>query len=100
MTQTSFSDYDFTLKPLDQNLYKTFKTLCRINHKTTFTSDDFRMYGLDRFLHDTAHGIGGLFAKWKHHQFIVEVGQKRSVLPRNNLRVIRVYKFAEGETEK
>jgi len=82
------------LKPIDHDLIKTFKTLCKVDGKTEFSSDDFRMYGLDRFLRgSSAHAIGGFFARLIHNRVIRQVGWKRSSLPSNRLRKIRVYEW-------
>ena len=92
------TNFDFSLTEKDRDLLRSFKRLLELDGKTEFSSDDFRMYGLDRFLKDKAHGIGGLFAKWKHQRQIVDTGKtKRSVLPSNNLRRISVYKWKDGE---
>jgi len=81
----------------DQDLIRTLKTLCRIDCLDTFSSDDFRMYGLDRYVRDKAHGIGGVFARWKVNGVIKETGKwKRSTLPSNHGRKIRVYQWSNG----
>ena len=92
--------FDFTLNKTDQNLLKTLHTLLRIEEKQDFTSDDFRMYGLDRFLRDTQNGLGGLFAKWKHHKLIIDTGKRRrSQLTSNHLREIKVWRFPTEEVK-
>jgi hypothetical protein len=83
-----------TLTEKDHDLLRTFSTLCKIDGLLEFTSDDFRMYGLDRFIADKAHGIGGLFAKWKVNGKIEETGVwRRSMLPSNHGRMNRVYRW-------
>ena len=84
-------DRMFTLK--ERELVKTFKTLCNIDGHTTFSSDTFRMYGLDRFIVDKAHGIGGFFAKLVANGLVVQVGWVRSCLPSNHGRMIRTYRW-------
>ena len=88
------SDSKLTAK--EEDLLKTFRTLCQIDNRLTFSSDTFRMYGLDRFLNDTAHGIGGLFAMWKKLGYIEKVGMTRSQLKANHLREIKLYRFKDG----
>ena len=83
--------FDFSFTPLESALVTKFRTLLALERKDTFSSDDFRMYGLDRHIEDTQHGIGGFFARLVHSQQIREVGWVRSVLPQNNLRKIREY---------
>lgn len=94
--QSGLSEFSFAMKPLDHDLFRSFQTLCKLDGKTQFSSDDFRMYGLDRFLRDTKHGIGGLFAKWKHHNLIRQVGTTRSKIAANHMHLIRVYEFVES----
>jgi hypothetical protein len=84
-------EFDFSFTPLESALVRKFKTLLALERKDTFSSDDFRMYGLDRHIEDTQHGIGGFFARLVHAKKIREVGQTRSLLPQNNLRKIKVY---------
>ena len=94
--QQSLTAFDFAMSTKDQDLLRSFRTLLKVDGKTEFTSDDFRMYGLDRFLADKQHSIGGLFAKWKHHKHIEDTGAtKRSVLPSNHMRRLSVYKMKE-----
>jgi len=86
--------FNFRISNRDRDLLRSFRTLLKIDGKTEFCSDDFRMYGLDRFLADTQHGIGGLFAKWVHHGIAEKTGRNvRSVLPSNHLREIKTYKW-------
>jgi len=84
---------DLTKK--DQDLLRTFRTLLRMDNRQEFSSDNFRMYGLDRFLRDKQHGIGGLFAKWKHNQLIQQTGWTRSQIEANHMRRIATYKLKE-----
>lgn len=88
MTQKAF---DFSFSKHEEALLTKFHTLLALERKDTFTSDDFRMFGLDRFIEDTQHGIGGFFARLVHSKQIREVGWVRSLLPQNNLRKIREY---------
>jgi len=82
-------DRTFTLK--EKDMATTFRSLCNIDQHTTFSSDTFRMYGLDRFIVDRAHGIGGFFAKLVANGLVVQVGWVRSCLPSNHGRMIRTY---------
>lgn len=86
---------DTKLTPKEEDLLRTFRTLCRIDGRLTFSSDTFRMYGLDRFLNDSQHGIGGLFAIWKKLGFIEKVGMTRSQIKSNHLREIKLYRFTD-----
>ena len=84
-------DRTFTLK--EKDMATTFRSLCNIDQHGTFSSDTFRMYGLDRFIVDKAHGIGGFFAKLVANGLVVQVGWVRSCLPSNHGRMIRTYRW-------
>jgi len=90
---------DSKLTAKEEDLLKTFKTLCEKDQRETFSSDTFRNYQLDKCLRDTMHGIGGLFAIWKKLGYIEQVGMTRSQLKKNNLREIKLYKF-KGEAKE
>jgi hypothetical protein len=77
----------------DCELYRQFYTLLKRDGAQEFSSDTFRKYGLHKQIKDKQHGIGTLFAKWKWHRLIVEVGRKRSTVESNNQRRISVFKF-------
>ncbi len=87
--------FNYELSLNEQDLAKHFLALCRMNRLSQFSSDDFRMYGLDRFMKDPQHEVGSLFAKMQHARMIKPVGRKRSVLESNHIREIRVYTEAE-----
>lgn len=90
-------EWQAKLTSTDRDLIKTFKTLLKIDGKHQFSSDDFRMYGLDRFLRgDTLHSIGGFFCKLLRNKLAVEVGRTRSKLPSNRQREIRVYEWVDS----
>jgi hypothetical protein len=84
-------DKEFTDK--EQDLVRSFRTLCKIDHLATFSSDTFRMYGLDRFITDKQHGIGGFFAKLSANKLVEKVGWMRSTLPTNHGRPIQTYRW-------
>jgi len=84
-------DKQFTDK--EKDLVRTLHTLCTVDRLTTFSSDTFRMYGLDRFIADKAHGIGGFFAKIVANRLVEQVGWERSDLPSNHGRMVRVYRW-------
>ena len=87
-------DKQFTDK--EKDLVKSFKALCKIDQQgwnDRFSSDTFRMYGLDRFIADKAHGIGGFFAKIVANRLVEQVGWERSDLPSNHGRMVRVYRW-------
>lgn len=86
---------DKTLTVKDNDMLRTFKTLTGLDRLLEFSSDDFRLYGLDRFIVDKAHGIGGFFAKLKANGLIVEVRWKRSSVPTNHGRRIPVWRWKE-----
>jgi len=92
----SKEQFDFTFTRLESALVKKFRTLLDLERKDTFSSDDFRLYGLDRHIEDKQHGIGGFFARLVHSKQIRIVGQVRSLLPQNNLRRINEYRWNEG----
>lgn len=77
----------------EQDLLRTFKTCLRLDSKTEFSSDDFRKYGLDRFMHDTQHSIGGLFRKWLQLGLTEKIGYTRSTMVSNHYREIRLYRW-------
>jgi hypothetical protein len=80
----------------DHDLVKSFRSLLKLDAKTQFSSDDFRMYGLDRYLdRDTAHSVGGFFARLQHNKLAHVIGEKRSVMPTNHFRIIKVYEWTE-----
>jgi hypothetical protein len=92
-TQTSLSKFDFRLTSLDENNIKAFRTLLKMDGKVEFSSDDFRRYGLDRFIRDTQHGIGALFSKMKKNGLIEETGFTRSEIASNHSHTIRTYRW-------
>jgi hypothetical protein len=80
----------------DCNVMRTLRTNLKLDHLETFSSDMLRLYGLDRFFPDKAHGIGGFFARLKANGKALEVGWIRSTFPSNHGRMIREYKFTEN----
>jgi hypothetical protein len=75
----------------DQQNIKAFRTLLKMDNIEVFSSDDFRRYGLDRFIKDTQHGIGMFFAKLKKNGLVEHVGFTRSQLASNHSHTIRTY---------
>jgi len=95
MTQTLQAE---PLTRSEQDILKTFHTCLQLDHKTRFTSDDFRRYGLDRFLFgEVRYAVGGFFHKLLKQRLIREVGRARSVMPTNHWREIRVYEWTMME---
>ena len=92
MSYMQLPDEQRELTQRDHDLIKTLRTHCRQEGASTFSSDTFRMLGLDRFV-DTKHGIGGFFAKLVANKHATQVDWTRSVLPSNHGRKIRVYKW-------
>ncbi len=90
-TESNLFDFSFNTRELD--LIRTFKTLTKIDNLTQFSSDDFRMYGLDRFIKDRQHGIGGFFAKLVKNKIVRQVGHKHSVVPSSHFHEIKVYEW-------
>jgi hypothetical protein len=89
---------DLTLTATDRFLYQKLRCHLAIEQKTRFSSDDFRALGLEKFLHgDTAHALGRVFAVWKHHHLIQEVGVTRSMILSNHLRRIPLYEFGDNQ---
>jgi len=74
---------------------KTFHTLCKVDKREQLSSDHFRMYQLDRFFRDKAHGIGGFFAKMLLQKLVRIVGRTSSRLDSNNSREIKIYEWTE-----
>jgi hypothetical protein len=85
--------FDFTLTNQDQKNLKAFKTLLKMDNIEVFSSDDFRRYGLDRFIRDTQHGIGAFFAKLCRNKLIERVCYTRSQLASNHGHTIRTYRW-------
>jgi len=82
------------LTDIDKDLVKTFQTLTHVEDLKQFSSDDFRRFGLDRFLRgNPSHAIGGFFAKLIKNKLVREVGRTRSKFPSNHWREIRVYEW-------
>lgn len=96
MSQQGFS---FELSEFEETMLRRFRTLTQVDLLDEFSSDDFRMYGLDRHFADPSHDIGILFAKAVHHKKMLIVGRKRSVLPKNNMREIKVYVWNDNLKE-
>ena len=84
--------FSFNRKEID--MIRTFHTLLKLDEKDTFTSDDFRMYGLDRYMKNPSKEIGMLFAKLKHNGYGETVGRTRSTKPSNNFREIKQWQFS------
>ena len=76
-------------------LVQRFKQYTQLYGLATFTSDDFRMAGLDRFFVDRPHDLGELFRKLTLNNTITKVGRIPSILPKNNFREIKIYKWTE-----
>lgn len=89
------SVFDFTLTPKDKDTIRTFRTLLKMDGREVFSSDDFRRYGLDRFIKDTQHGIGAFFAKLKKNKLVEHVGFTRSQLVSNHGHTIRTYRWRQ-----
>jgi len=63
------------LTPQEYFLLLKFRTLLNAEGKQTFTSDDFRAYGLDRFLTRPDKMIGSTFLHWKVLDFTEATGK-------------------------
>jgi hypothetical protein len=85
--------FDFTLTDQDKKNLRAFKTLLKMDNIEVFSSDDFRRYGLDRFIRDTQHGIGAFFAKLCRNKETERVGYTRSQLASNHGHTIRTYRW-------
>lgn len=85
--------FDYTLTPKDQHNITAFKTLLKLDNIEVFSSDDFRRYGLDRFIKDTQHGIGAFFCKLAKNGLVDRVGYTRSELASNHGHTIRTYRW-------
>jgi hypothetical protein len=93
MDQATLGTFDFRLTSKDEQNIKAFKTLLKLDNINEFSSDDFRRYGLDRFIKDTQHGIGAFFAKLKKNGLVEETGFTRSQLASNHGHTIRTYRW-------
>jgi len=82
------------LSSQDHFLLAKLRAHLAVEGKTTFSSDDFRAMGLDKFLYgDPTHAIGAYFYRLLKNDEIEEVGRVRSDLPTNRMREIRLYEF-------
>jgi hypothetical protein len=93
MTQAALSKFDFRLTSLDEKNIKAFRTLLKMDNIEVFSSDDFRRYGLDRFIRDPQHGIGTLFAKLKKNNIVEHIGYKNSEVVSNHGHTIKTYRW-------
>ena len=82
------------LTPCERAVLTTFFCKLVTDGKTEFTSDDLRLYGLDKHLYgDPSHAIGLLFAKAKHYKLVEDTGRrKRSEILTNHSRENKVYR--------
>lgn len=92
MSQVSFVPEP--LSPCERAVLTTLFCKLVVDNKLEFTSDDLRLYGLDKHLYgDPAHSIGLLFAKAKHYKQIEDTGRrKRSEILTNHARENKVYR--------
>lgn len=87
--------FDWTLTDAEERNLKAFRSLLKLDSIEVFSSDDFRRYGLDRFIADKQHGIGGFFRKLLKNGLVVKVGHKRSDLVSNHGHEIKTYKWTK-----
>ncbi len=87
--------FDFSLTARDIDVYRTLKTLCKLEGRNTFSADDIFLLQLDRFFTDKQHEIGSWFARLQHHGKIEAVGYVRSKRASNHMRQVRIYAFLE-----
>ena len=85
--------FDYTLTAKDQQNLKAFRTLLKLDNIEVFCSDDFRRYGLDRFIVNTQNGIGAFFSKLCKNGLVERVGYTRSQLASNHSHTIRTYRW-------
>ena len=86
--------FDFSFSKHEEALLTKFKNLLTLERRDTFTSDDFRQYGLHTMWPEKEWKwrVGSWFAKAVRHKCMRHTGRwVRSVLPRNNQRKIREY---------
>jgi hypothetical protein len=88
---------DTKLTQLEHQLIQKLHCHLTVEMKTKFTSDDFRMLGLDRFVvGDPSKAIGLLFWKIKQNGIAEDTGERTaSIIPSNHGREIKVWKFLE-----
>ncbi len=93
------ANFNTKLTSLDFELHKKLWVLLKAEGRSTFTSDDFRMYNLDQFIEDKQHGIGGLFARMKINKLIEPTGRMiASKVPSNHGHKIQEYRMKGLET--
>ena len=95
MSQRNDFVFDFTLTDQDEKNLKAFQTLLKMDNIEVFSSDDFRRYGLDRFIRDTQHGIGTFFSKLCKNNKVERIGYTRSQLASNHGHTIRTYRWKQ-----
>jgi hypothetical protein len=92
-SQAPLSQFDFRLTSKDEQTLKAFKTLLKLDNIEVFSSDDFRRYGLDRFIKDTQHGIGTFFAKLVKNRLVEHIDYIHSDLASNHGHTIKTYSW-------
>lgn len=98
-TATTKNGFNSRLTPADEKNFKAFRTLLALDDIEVFSSDDFRRYGLDRFVADPQHGIGAFFGKLKVNGLAEPVGHMASEITSNNRRENKTYRFTiKGKT--
>lgn len=85
--------FDFALTQPEVARTLEFKARLEADGKEFFDSDDFRNYGLDVFMSDPVHEIGGLFAKLKANDFITSIGETASEIASNNKRKVDLWRW-------
>jgi hypothetical protein len=93
MGQATLGTFDFRLTSKDEQNIKAFKTLLKLDNIEVFSSDDFRRYGLDRFIKDPQHGIGAFFSKLVKNGRVEHVGYIHSDLASNHGHTIKTYRW-------
>ncbi len=91
--QAPLSQFDYRLTTKDENTLKAFRTLLKMDNIEVFSSDNFRRYGLDRFIKDTQHGIGTFFSKLVKNGMVEHVGYMHSDLASNHGHTIKTYRW-------
>lgn len=90
--------FNIKLTKNELDLYSKLWVLLKAEGRNTFSADDFRAYNLDRFIEDTQHGIGTLFAKWKVNRLIEPTGfWKASTLKSNHGHKQQLFKMKNLE---
>jgi len=95
MSQRQVTSFNSKYSRKEREMKEIFKIRCQMAHIRRFSADTFRLFGFDRFIADTQHGIGSFFAKLVKNGDVRKVDWIRSEVSSNHGRQIRLYEWIE-----